>query len=68
MPADVLSYYIKKGYTSLKISFTNSFNLAGVGTTGASVNCQAAFLPKKAADGTEDGGYKAGFISQLTRD
>ena len=66
--ADVLSYYIKKGYTSLKISFTNSFNLAGVVTAGNSVNCQAAFLPKKAADGTEDGGYKAGFISQLTRD
>ena len=68
VPADVLSYYINKGYTSLKISFTNSFNLAGVVTAGASVNCQAAFLPKKAADGTEDNGYKAGFISQLTRD
>ena len=68
MPAEVLSYYIGKGYTSLKISFTNSFNLEGVVTAGNSVNCQAAFLPKKAADGTEDNGYKAGFISQLTRD
>ena len=68
LPAEVLSYYIGKGYTSLKISFTNSFNLEGVVTAGNSVNCQAAFLPKKAADGTEDNGYKAGFISQLTRD
>ena len=68
LPAEILSYYIKKGYTSLKISFTNSFNLEGVTTAGNSVNCQAVFLPKKAADGTEDKGYKAGFISQLTRD
>lgn len=68
LPAEVLSYYIGKGYTSLKISFTNTFNLEGVTTAGNSVNCQAAFLPKKAADGTEDNGYKAGFISQLTRD
>ena len=68
VPAEVLSYYIKKGYTSLKISFTSTFNLEGITTAGNPVNCQAWFLPKKAADSSEDWGYKAGFISQLTRD
>ena len=66
--AEILKYYIDKGYTSLKISFTNTFNLDGIVTAGNSVNCQAWFLPKKAANSSEDWEYKAGFISQLTRD
>ncbi len=64
--ATVVQHYIAKGYTTLKISFVNNFNI-GITTVGNPVNVTCAILPEKAAGGN-DWGYNNSFISQKTYD
>ena len=61
--ASVLQYYIKKGCTSLKLSFVNTFNI-GYTNVGNAINTKIAVLPEKAAGGN-DWYYCNGFISQV---
>ena len=67
IPGEVLKHYIDNGYTSLKVSFVNTFGLEGITTAGNSVNCQMQFLPKRASDGGEQWGYLSNFISQFAQ-
>lgn len=61
--ADVLTYYIEKGCTHLKLAFVNNLDF-GYTTEGNPVNAQIAILPKNAA-GSNDWNYRNGFISQI---
>ena len=61
IPGSVVSYYINKGYTSLKLSVVNNLNI-GITTAGNPVNVQQAVLLKNSA-GSNDWNYCNGALS-----
>ncbi|MBR2968656.1 MAG: hypothetical protein IKC36_02325 [Clostridia bacterium] len=66
VPSKLILEYMEKGYTELKISFTNSFGL-DLSYAGAAVNCRVAILPKK-TNGGNDWEFLQNYISQLSHD